>query len=108
MTLFRLIVVSLTLAACGGESPDPTPADSQQQQDSSSGATCTNADYDPCTDNAQCTSGNCHFFQQSAFTVCVPACTQGGTPCPNDSTGAAGTCNGMGICKPAAANDCTR
>jgi len=71
MKLLRLLVVSLTLAACGGGSdPDPTP-DSQTPQDTAGGATCTNADYDPCTDNTQCDSGNCHLFQQSGFQVCV-------------------------------------
>lgn len=108
MKLLRLLVVSLTLAACGGGSdPDPTP-DSQTPQDTAGGATCTNADYDPCTDNTQCDSGNCHLFQQSGFQVCVPACTVGGAACPNDSSGTPATCNNMGICKPAAANDCTR
>jgi len=106
MKLLGLMIVSL-LTACGGGDPDPTPADSQPA-DTSGGATCTNANYDPCTANMQCTSNNCHLFQQSGFQVCVPACTPGGAACPNDSSGAAGTCNNMGICKPLAANDCTR
>jgi hypothetical protein len=106
MKLFRLVLLTLTIAACGGGGgEDPPPIDSTPQD--SSGAACTNADYDPCTTNDECTSGNCHFFNQSAFTVCVPACG-GGTPCPDDSTGNPGTCNNMGICKPAVANDCAR
>ncbi len=108
MKLFRLLVVSLTLAACGG-GEDPPPADTAQPSDTGGGNACTNADYDPCTDNTQCTSGNCHLFQQSGFQVCSPACTAGdNTTCPVDSSGANGQCNNMGICKPLAANDCTR
>ncbi len=99
-------LLALTLAACtGGEGPDPTPADAQQIQ----GPACTNADFDPCTDNSECDSGNCHFFNQSAFTVCVPACTPNDdSTCPIDSTGNHAQCNKMGICKPAAPNACSR
>ncbi len=108
MRFFRLMTLTLTITACGG-GEDPPPADSPvTPNDTPAGEACTNADYDPCTVNTECTSGNCHFFNQSAFTVCVPACTPGGAPCPNDETGAPGTCNNMGICKPAAPNTCTR
>lgn len=108
MKLSRLFVVALMLAACGGGESDPTPADSSTPNDTSSGPACTNADYDPCTDNTQCTSGNCHLFMQSAFQVCVPSCTPGGAPCPDDESGSPGQCNNMGICKPLAPNTCTR
>ncbi len=107
MKFFRLVLLTLTIASCGG-GEDPPPADSPTTQDSSGGEACTNADYDPCTVNTECTSGNCHFFNQSAFTVCVPACTPGGAACPDDATGSPATCNNMGICKPAAPNNCTR
>jgi hypothetical protein len=69
---------------------------------------CTNAIYDPCTSAAQCTSGSCQLFQQSGFQVCTTTCTPGdNTTCPMQN-GQPATCNGMGICKPAAANSCTR
>ena len=75
---------------------------------SGSGAACTGAAYDPCTDNAQCTSNNCRLFNGSALQVCTTTCTPGdATTCPMQN-GQAATCNNMGICKPAAANTCTR
>ena len=71
-------------------------------------AACTNAIYDPCTDAAQCTSGTCQLFQQSGFQVCTQTCTPGdNTTCPTQN-GQPAQCNNMGICKPNAANSCTR
>ncbi len=76
--------------------------------DGSIGNACTNATFDPCTDNVQCTSGNCHLFS-GEFQVCTAACTPGdNSTCPVDKTGVNGRCNNMGICKPAVPNDCTR
>ena len=73
-----------------------------------SAATCTNAVYDPCTDAAQCTSGTCQLFQQQGIQVCTTTCTPGdNTTCPTQN-GQAAQCNNMGICKPPAANSCTR
>jgi hypothetical protein len=64
---------------------------------------CTGALYDPCTDNTQCMSGNCKAFGGAGIEVCTTTCTPGdNTPC------GAGTCNNMGICKPNAANACSR
>jgi hypothetical protein len=69
--------------------------------------TCTGAVYDPCATNDQCMSMNCHFYNQSALTICTTTCTPlDNSTCPVDSTGAHGTCNNMGNCKPAAANNC--
>jgi hypothetical protein len=69
---------------------------------------CTNAIYDPCTTAAECTSGTCQLFQQSGFQVCTTTCTPGdNTTCPQQN-GQPAQCNGMGICKPLAANSCTR
>jgi hypothetical protein len=74
----------------------------------STGATCTGVAYDPCSDNAQCTSNRCQLFNGSALQVCTATCTPGdSTTCPMQN-GQAATCNNMGICKPAAANLCTR
>ncbi len=64
---------------------------------------CTGALYDPCTSNSQCTSANCKTFSAQGIEVCTTTCTPGdNTPC------GAGTCNNMGICKPPAANACSR
>jgi hypothetical protein len=64
---------------------------------------CTGALYDPCTDASQCMSGNCKAFGGAGIEVCTTTCTPGdNTPC------GAGTCNNMGICKPDAANACSR
>ena len=105
-TRLVLALVLVASAACGGD--DGT---NMQQVDAmmGSGAACTGAVYDPCTTNDQCMSQNCHFYMQSNFTVCVTTCTPNdNTTCPVDSSGQHGQCNMMGICKPAAANACTR
>jgi hypothetical protein len=74
----------------------------------STAAACTNAIYDPCTDASQCTSGKCQLFMQQGFQVCTQTCTPGdNTTCPTQN-GQPAACNNMGICKPAAANTCTR
>jgi hypothetical protein len=71
-------------------------------------AACTNAIYDPCTTAAQCTSGSCQLFQQQGIQVCTTTCTPGdNTTCPTQN-GQPAQCNNMGICKPPAANNCTR
>jgi len=73
-----------------------------------SGPACTNAVYDPCNDNTQCTSGQCRLFNGSNIQVCTTTCTPGdNTTCPMQN-GQPATCNNMGICKPPAANVCTR
>ncbi len=69
---------------------------------------CTNAAYDPCTTAADCTSGNCQLFQQAGIQVCTQTCTPGdATTCPQQN-GQPVQCNTMGICRPDAANTCTR
>jgi hypothetical protein len=74
----------------------------------SAAATCTGAAYDPCTDSAQCTAGTCQLFNGSGFQVCTQTCTPGdSTTCPMQN-GQPAQCNNMGLCKPLAANDCTR
>jgi hypothetical protein len=83
-------------------------ANNQGTVDGGVAAACTGAAYDPCTDATQCTSGTCQLFQQSGFQVCSQTCTPGdATTCPMQN-GAPQQCNNMGICKPAAANACTR
>ena len=69
----------------------------------------TRGAYEPCTTNTQCMSNVCHFFRAQSLQVCVTTCTPGNNAtCPVDKSGVNGVCNNMGICKPAAANDCTR
>ena len=105
-----LLLVLVILAACGSGETVDTPADSNGNVDAPSNLpACTGAVYDPCTDNTQCMSNNCHLYMQSQFQVCVQACTPGdNTTCPVDKSGANGVCNNMGICKPAAPNACMR
>jgi hypothetical protein len=65
--------------------------------------------YDPCSTEHDCTSGNCRTFTDvgSALEVCTEPCPASG-PCPNDATGAAGTCDAdLMLCRPAKANACT-
>ncbi|HEY1555106.1 MAG TPA: hypothetical protein VGF94_09775 [Kofleriaceae bacterium] len=74
-----------------------------------SGNECTGAIYDPCTDNSQCMSMQCHDYRGDGIEVCTQSCTPGDdTTCPIDPTGAHGLCNTMGNCKPAQANTCSR
>jgi len=73
------------------------------------GNACTGSAYDPCTDNTQCMSMQCHDYRGANIEVCTQSCTPGdNSTCPVDSTGANGSCNSMGNCKPAQANPCTR
>ncbi len=123
----KALLVAALLAGCTvGDSTGGTPTNGPSSPDagtSSSGSNqngnnngsntgsntgsnlpaCTGALYDPCTSNAQCMSQNCKAFGGAGIEVCTVTCTPGdNTPC------GAGTCNNMGICKPPAANACTR
>lgn len=95
--------LALLLVGCGG-------GDDAQQQvtpDAPPGPACTGAVYDNCVNPTDCMSGNCHFYDQSNFTVCTQACTPGDdTTCPVDASGVHGVCNNKGLCKPAVANNC--
>lgn len=127
-----LVSLSIWLAACGGGDgpsqpvdapadgppdgplildaavPGDAPLDDAPAIDGGSAVTCTGAAYDPCTDNTQCDSGNCHLFSGAGFQVCVTACTPfDNSTCPVDKSGANATCNMKGICKPAEPNACT-
>jgi len=92
----------------GPTAPDASTASGSNGNNNGSGSNsslpaCTGALYDPCTDNTQCMSGNCKAFGGAGIQVCTVTCTVGDNPpC------GAGTCNNMGICKPNAANSCTR
>jgi len=73
--------------------------------DAPAGPACTNAVYDPCTMNDQCTSMMCKLFSGDGLQVCSQTCTPGSCPMAGAT---AVTCNNMGFCKPPAANNCTR
>ncbi|MBA3817838.1 MAG: hypothetical protein H0X17_03025 [Deltaproteobacteria bacterium] len=120
--LLALIALGLAgvLAGCTAGEEDPPAADAATTptSDGAPGAdagidgparmACTNALYDPCTTNAQCTSGTCRVFSGSALQICTQACTPGdNSTCPQQA-GAVVQCNTMGVCKPAAPNNCTR
>ena len=96
-------VVALVLAvcACGGNEPVQT------QPDATPGPMCTKAVYDVCATNADCTRNDCHFYNDTNFSACTQPCTpMDDTTCPIDSTGNHAKCVRIGICKPAAANNC--
>jgi hypothetical protein len=98
-----------TGGSTGGTSPDAAAAmgGSNTGGGSNSAAACTGAAYDPCTDNTQCMSQTCKAFGGAGLEVCTVTCTVGDdTACLQN--GVQGTCNNMGICKPPAANACTR
>ena len=124
MHSLRLSILLIGLAACtvgqGGPAPigDAAPHGSggggsnSEAPDAASGsnqaAACTGSAYDPCTDNTQCTGGNCKAFGGAGLEVCTVSCTPGdATTCPT-AAGITATCNNMGICKPSAATACSR
>jgi hypothetical protein len=97
----RMVLIAL-LAACS--SYDVHLVDSGA---GSAARTCLGSAFDPCTTSDQCSSMNCHLYGSTGFQVCTQVCTPGdNTTCPVDATGANATCNMMGNCKPAKANDC--
>ncbi len=109
------MLILLALGGCdGGSDPQPqsdapTVTDGPTTTDGPVGVMCTGAAYDPCTADNQCMSNDCHLYQAQNLQVCVTTCTPGNnSTCPVDRTGANGVCNNMGICRPAAANNCMR
>src|SRR5579883_2960044 len=76
---------------------------------------CKGSAYDPCVDEHGCalvTGAACQPVGSGNFVVCTLMCTVGGTACPDDITGAPGTCQvfgsgSSGFCAPAAKNNCT-
>jgi hypothetical protein len=118
MKHLALVCTAFAMFACGGDdssddTTDGPPIDSapidgtpgiDAAVDAAGGTACTKALYDVCTGNAGCNSGNCHLFNDIG-SVCTQACS-GTNPCPMQGASQP-TCNGMGICKPAAPNACT-
>lgn len=117
-SLAVLTMMMMFAFACSNDDTDP-PIDAPPAQvdapngggedaaiDGPASNVCTGAAYDPCTDNAQCMSGNCRAFGSAGIQVCTQAC-DANNPCPMQN-GAAVPCNNMGLCRPQAANACTR
>ena len=94
----RSFAFLLVLAACSGDNPPNVDADPR-------GPKCAGNPYDACATEHDCmmaSAPTCKLFMSDGFQICTTTCTAGGSnTCP---TG--GTCNAMGICKPAAANMC--
>jgi hypothetical protein len=93
-----IATVALALAACTGDAP-------------TGDRTCAGNLYDSCSDEHNCTSGNCHNFNTQSFQVCSVNCTVGDdTPCMTTDDGRKATCvavtGTVGICTPPAANAC--
>lgn len=87
---WRLVLTcawGLMIVGCAGDSPP-------------SSGRCSGALYDPCAEEHECDTGLCQNFAAEGFQVCSQVCDDA-TPCPT------GTCNGNGVCQPAAPNDCT-
>lgn len=101
------MIAMCVVPACGDDGGGTGTIDASTIDAPSSGP-CTGAIYDPCTDNAQCMSGNCKLYMGSNFQVCTMTCTPGdNSSCPLQN-GEPAICNNMGFCKPAAPNNCTR
>jgi hypothetical protein len=88
------------LIACSGDPPKGPDAANF----------CMGSAYDPCLDEHNCplvSGAVCMPVGASHSVVCTLPCTAGGSACPNDSTGAAGTCNASGFCETSAIPTCT-
>lgn len=98
--LFRAqvaLVGVIAIGACSGETPsqiDANPA----------GPRCSMQVYDLCNEEHDCTSNLCQNFGTEGFQVCTQGCSAN-DPCPDDKTGAPGTCDGV-ICRPSVPNMC--
>lgn len=96
ITAFALLLVAVC-AGCAGDAPPDTTR------------SCTGELYDACLQEHECMLNNCRNFAADGFQVCTTACTAGDdSTCPKTFDGKTVTCNMMGICKPPAANACTR
>lgn len=98
------LVVALAAVACGGDgTSDGAAVDAAV--DSAPPPVCSGAVYEPCANDAACTSGMCRQFNMlSGKFLCTQACT-GGCPAIN---GAPTVCNSMGTyCKATQVAVCT-
>ena len=118
----RAVLITLVLVGCtygvGDPPPDPGPGSGSDENANNEQPpvdappmlpACNGALYDPCTGSAtQCQSGICQLYQQAGIQVCTQSCTPGNDATCPPQNGVPATCNNMGLCKPAAANACTR
>ena len=92
-----IALLALLVAACAGDAPPDSVR------------SCEGDVYDPCLQEHDCMSNNCRFFMADGIQVCTTGCTAGDdSTCPKTADDKTATCNMMGICKPPAANECTR
>jgi hypothetical protein len=84
----RALLLVAVMFGCSGDEPPPT-------------GKCSGALYQPCAEEHDCNSGLCQNFAADGFQVCSQLC-DAANPCPD---GAA--CDPLGVCKPAAPDDCT-
>lgn len=101
-TILSIITFAAILGACTDSTTTP-PVDAAA--DSSAARTCKGVAYDPCSNDDQCMSGNCHLFNDLGVSVCTVACTAT-APCAPDANGNQPKCNMMGTCKPTVKNSC--
>jgi hypothetical protein len=97
-TVISLLLLLLAVA-CAGDAPG-----------AGSGRTCGGLLYDRCLSEHDCMAMNpdCRSFQADGIQVCSKPCTVGDdASCGMTLDGRSATCNQMGVCKPAGANDCT-
>ena len=95
----RLVLLTLAVAACSGDTPQGPDAANL----------CAGSAYDPCNDEHNCpetAAAICMPVGANHIAVCTVGCTPGGAACPNDSTGAPGTCNANSVCEPSAFPTC--
>ena len=95
----RIWIAWLALLIAGGCVGD-APPDSERR--------CDGSDYDPCLQEHDCMSTNCRFL--GSLQVCTVGCTAGdNSTCPTMFDGRTVTCDPeLSVCKPPAANPCTR
>ena len=99
MKLHRYVLALVLVAACSSDNAQKSVDAPGMTADAA--PKCTGQLYDACNPAApNCMNGaTCKTFTMSGFSLCTTTC---GT-CPTQN-GASVTCNGMGICKPAAPN----
>ena len=104
IALAALVCGVMWMAACGGDDDGAAmPPDANLNL-----PVCTGEVYDNCADTegaSDCGEGlQCHYYEQGALTLCVPACDDA-NPCP-DQDGVEVRCNNMGRCRPDMGNEC--
>ena len=92
LSILCAVTVALAQGACAGDEVDTGTA------------LCTQAAYDSCASEHDCTSMECQRFVAEDFQVCTQSCSAA-NPCP-DEDGTPVPCDASGYCKPAAEHVC--